>query len=199
MYQPNREGAFLHDLLKEFKGVIVSDFYSVYYSFSCLQQKCLIHLIRDINDDLFKNQLNIEIQNLAKDFSLLLKKIVSTIDKYGLKARNLRKHNRDVISFYKKLNKASFKTEIGKKWHKRFIKNKGKLFTFLNQDGIPWNNNNAEYAVKSFAVHRREINGYYSLKGINEFLILLSISETCKFRDISFWEFLKSKRISLKK
>ena len=72
------------------------------------------------------------------------------------------------------------------------------MFTFLDYDGVPWNNNNAEHAIKSIAIHRREINGFYSRKGIDELLVLLSISETCKYRGISFWEFLKSKKLTLK-
>lgn len=198
-YQPNREGTFLHDFLSDFNGVIVSDFYAVYDSINCPQQKCLIHLIRDINDDLFQNQMSEDMQSIADKFGELIKKIISTIDKYGLKKRNLKKHKADVDKFYKYVENKNFKTEIGIKWQNRILKNRGKLFTFLHYDGVPWNNNNAEHAVKSFALHRREINGIYSRKGMEEFLILLSISETCKFRGISFWEFLKSKRQNLKK
>lgn len=197
-YQPNREGKFLHDFLSDFDGVLVSDFYAAYDSINSPQQKCLIHLIRDINDDLFQNQMNKDMQLIADSFGKLIKKIVSTIDRFGLKKRNLKKHNNDVDKFYKNMEKPNFNTELGAKWQKRFLKNKNKLFTFLNYDGIPWNNNNAEHAVKSFALHRREINGLYSRKGMEEFLILLSISETCKFRGISFWEFLKSRRLNLR-
>jgi hypothetical protein len=32
------------------------------------------------------------------------------------------------------------------------------LFTFLDYDGIPWNNNNAEHAIKYFAKYRRPVN-----------------------------------------
>ena len=49
MYRKSREGDFLHDLLKDFRGVLVSDFYAAYDSLACEQQKCLIHLIRDFN------------------------------------------------------------------------------------------------------------------------------------------------------
>jgi hypothetical protein len=42
-------------MLKDFKGVLVSDFYSAYDAIPCPQQKCLIHLIRDLNDDVLKH------------------------------------------------------------------------------------------------------------------------------------------------
>jgi Transposase IS66 family len=51
VYSDTREGDVVHALLKDFRGVLVSDFYGVYDAFKCPQQKCLIHLMRDINDD----------------------------------------------------------------------------------------------------------------------------------------------------
>lgn len=52
IYRPTREGDFLRELLKEFRGVLVSDFYNTYDGIECPQQKCLIHLMRDINQEL---------------------------------------------------------------------------------------------------------------------------------------------------
>jgi hypothetical protein len=55
MYRPSREGSFLHDLFRDFRGVLISDFYAAYDSLPCAQQKCLVHLIRDINRDIQGN------------------------------------------------------------------------------------------------------------------------------------------------
>jgi hypothetical protein len=41
-------------------------------------------------------------------------------------------------------------TEAGLALTKRIEKNKDKLFTFLDYDGVAWNNNNAEHAVRAF-------------------------------------------------
>src|SRR5262249_24110018 len=75
---------------------------------------------------------------------------------------------------------------------KRFEKNRDKLFTFLDYDGIPWNNNNAEHAIKAFAVLRKNIDGMSTEKGMREYLTLLSICETCKYTGASFLDFLRS-------
>jgi hypothetical protein len=40
-YSESREGSFLKEFLDGFKGVLVSDFYAVYDSIDCPQQKCL--------------------------------------------------------------------------------------------------------------------------------------------------------------
>lgn len=50
----------------------------------------------------------------------------------------------------------------------------------------------AEHAVKAFATLRRVIDGLTSEKGIREYLVLLSISETCKYKEVDFLDFLRS-------
>jgi predicted RecB family nuclease len=100
LYRPTREADFLQDLLKGFKGVLVSDFYSGYDSLPCEQQKCLIHLIRDFNDDLTNNPYDEEFKVLAGEFGRLLRSIVSTIDRYGLKKRHLHKHKAEIARFF---------------------------------------------------------------------------------------------------
>ena len=65
-------------------------------------------------------------------------------------------------------------------------KNQKTLFTFLDYDDVPWNNNNAEHAIKAFAMLRHVIGGVTTEKGIHEYLILLSVCETCKLRTSIF-------------
>jgi hypothetical protein len=171
----------------------VSDFYTVYDAIDCPQQKCLIHLIRDFNDDLLKEPFNDELNNLVRGFAALLKPIIQTIDRFGLKSRFLRKHKKQVERFYKKLHLQNYESEIANKYKKRLKKNSERLFTFLDYDGVPWNNNNAETAIKAFVGLRESIDGPLSEKGIEKYLTLLSIRETCKYKGISFLKFLRSR------
>jgi predicted RecB family nuclease len=198
LFRPNRESDFLNDLLKGFEGVLISDFYSGYDAIECPQQKCLIHLIRDLNGDLFKNQLNVELQEMAGEFGRLLREIINTIDKYGSKKRYLNKYRKNVDRFFKNfiLDK-KYNSDLAISYQERFKKNEHKLFTFLDYDGIPWNNNNAEHAIKPFAKHRRIYDGAFTEKSINNYLILLSIEQTCKYRGINFLDFLKSQETSI--
>lgn len=193
MYRPNREAAFLQDLLKDFKGVLVSDFYSGYEPLPCEQQKCLIHLIRDINDDLKCNPYDEEFKGLASEFSKLLRSIVSTIDKYGLTKRHLHKHKAEVTRFFGDLASRVYRSELADGYQKRFAKNEDRLFTFLDHDGIPWNNNPAEHAAKAFAYYRRVTDGMLEERGLSDYLVLLSVYQTCKYRGVSFLKFLLSR------
>lgn len=192
VYAASREADLIHSLLKDFKGVLVSDFYAAYDSMNCPQQKCLIHLIRDLNEDLIKEPFNEEMKALVSDFGILLQAIISTVDRFGLKARYLRTHKRSVDRFFNRLAKREYQTETAQKCKTRLEKNRFDLFTFLDFDGVPWNNNNAEHAIKAVAILRRDFNGQATEKGIREYLILLSICESCKFRGLSFLDFLRS-------
>ena len=111
-YTETRDGDFLQELLQKFNGVLVSDFYAAYDLINCPQQKCLIHLIRDLNDDLHKQPFDEELKALACDFTMLLKPMIETIDRFGLKAYFLRKHKIFVERFYKALSKRNYKSEI---------------------------------------------------------------------------------------
>ena len=46
--------------------------------------------------------------------------------------------------------------------------------------------------IKAFALLRRDFSGVATEKGIREYLILLSICETCKYKGVGFLDFLRS-------
>jgi len=192
VYRDSRDGDWLQTILKDFKGVLVSDFYAAYDAISCPQQKCLIHLIRDINDHLFKHPYDQEFKTLASGFTALLKPMVESIDSHGLRTRFLRKHLASVDRFYRRISQMTLQSEAAVKFGDRLQKNREKLFTFLRFDGVPWNNNNAEHAVKPFAALRHVIGGVTSEHGIQDYLILLSICQTCKYMGVDFLDFLRS-------
>jgi hypothetical protein len=188
----SREADIIQSLLKGFKGVLVSDFYAAYDAIKCPQQKCLIHLMRDLNDEILNNPFDQEMKSIAVGFSDLLKPIVDTIDRHGLKKRSLRKHLVEVDNFFKFFKANNFKSDAALKCKQRFEKNRHTLFTFLNYDGVPWNNNNAEHAIKAFARLRDVISGSSTKKGVDEYLTLLSVAETCEYQGLDFLNFLRS-------
>jgi hypothetical protein len=95
-FTETRESTVVHDLMSDHKGVLVSDFYPGYDSVSCAQQKCWIHLIRDMNEDLWKAPFNTEFESFILQVRNLIVPIFETVDRYGLKARNLKKFHQNV-------------------------------------------------------------------------------------------------------
>ncbi len=166
VYSETREATTPQKVLSNFTGVLISDFYAAYDSIQCAQQKCLIHLMRDLNEDLSKQPFNEEMKELAQEFANMVKPMIDSVDRFGLKAYHLRKHKTSVDRFYEVLSRRDYQTEVAANYKKRFERNSGKLFTFLDHDGVPWNNNNAEHAIKAFARLRRSIGGKSSAKGI---------------------------------
>ena len=193
MYRPTREGDFLKELLKGFRGVLVSDFYAAYDSIPCPQQKCLIHLMRDMNQALLNNPFDEELQSVTAPFGALLREIVETIDHHGLKACHLRKHQGAVAQFFESLTAQTLRSDVAAALQERLLKNRDGLFTFLNHDGVPWNNTNAENAIKRFAAYREEATGVMKEAGLKDYLVLLSLCQTCRCRGISFLKFLHSR------
>ena len=164
---------------------------------NCAQQKCLIHLIRDLNDDVLKHPFDEELKGIVRSFAALLKPIIQTIDHRGLKQRFLAKHRIEVDRFYGELAKQDYQSERAKKCKKRFEKYRDKLFIFLSYDGVPWNNNNAEHAVKAFAKIRDIVRGTFTARTVRNNLVLLSICQTCKYRGVDFFDFMRSGELDL--
>jgi hypothetical protein len=58
---------------------------------------------------------------------------------------------------------------------------------------VSWNNNLAENAIKRISDYREDVGRSIKEAGLTEHLVLLSIYQTCRVRDISFLKFLLSR------
>ena len=72
----------------------MSDFFTAYDLVPCRQQRCLVHLMRDFNEEIKNHPFDDELKLLAAEFSSVVKSVVETIDTYGFKKRHLRKHKK---------------------------------------------------------------------------------------------------------
>ena len=66
------------------------------------------------------------------------------------------------------------------------------MFEFLDHDGVAWNNNYAEHAIKQFAHYRVRSDGNVNETGLDAYLILLSVYQTCKNKGVGLLGFLLS-------
>src|ERR1039458_9890533 len=165
-----REATLIQKLLHGHHGILVSDFYGGYDTLPCRQQKCLVHLIRDLNDDLWKNPFNAEYEGFVASVRDLLVPMLEDVARFGLKAWHLRKHKNAVERFYRQtINGPAPKCDITTAYHKRFARYRDSLFTFLDYDGVPWHNNVAECAIRHLAVQRK-ISGYFHINGAKHYL-----------------------------
>ena len=142
--------------------------------------------MRDFNDEILNSPFDEQLKQIVIEFGNLLKPMIETVDRHGLKKYFLKKHLSRVDRFYHDLEFSDYQSEVALKCKDRLERNRYTLFTFLNYDGVPWNNNNAEHAVKAFARLRDVIAGTSTEKGTDEYLTFLSICQTCKYSGLGF-------------
>jgi hypothetical protein len=187
-----REPTIVHDLLKNYEGTLISDFYPGYDSVPCKQQKCWVHLIRNLNDDLLESPFDSELEAFALEVKKMIIPIMEVVEKFGLRKRNLHKFQQEVTLFYKRMIiDKRYKSDLTNKYQKLFIRYQDSLFTFLEQDDIPWHNNTAERAIRHVA-KQRSISRSFHASVMKNYLILLGIRQACRFQGKSFFKFLLS-------
>jgi len=192
-----RQAAVVHELLRGYKGVLVSDFYPGYDAVECRQEKCWVHLIRDMNEDLWKFPFDEELQEFVSAVKNLIVPIIEAIDQYGLRTKHLCRFKKQVDELYAAaIGSKEYALDVTKKYQKRLARYRESLFRFLDQDGIPWNNNMAERAIRHLAVQRK-ISGTFFRRAAVQYLELLGIAQTCRFQEKSFLKFLLSQEIDV--
>ena len=101
------------------------------------------------------------------------------------------------LRFLKSVAGLSLSSQTAIKYQKRFERSGLKMFTFLEHDGVPWNNTNAEHAIKAFAKYRRDADGRFTESTLKDYLVLASVLETCAFNNVNVLKFLLSKSTTL--
>jgi predicted RecB family nuclease len=192
-----RETTMVRELLAGYGGVVVSDFYAGYDGLGCRQQKCLVHLIRDLNDDLWASPFDTEFESFVLDVRDLLVPMIGAVQEQGSKARRLARFLPAIDIFYDRVITGKvYKSEVTQKYQKRFERYRDSLFTFLKVDGIPWHNNTAERGIRHLALQRR-ISGAFFEGPVHHYLVLLGIAQTCQFQEKSFLRFMMSRGLDV--
>ena len=193
-----RETTIVQEVLAQYQGVLISDFYGGYDSIPCSQQRCWAHLIGDLNDDIREHPFDKEYEEFVLRVRNLILPIMEAVQKFGLKKRHLHKFMKQVNEFYARvIIDKQYNSDLVCTYQKRFVRYRDSLFTFLEQDGIPWNNNAAERAIRPFAIQREVSKSPFHESVLRNYLVLLGIRQTCRFQDKSFFKFLFSEEVDL--
>ena len=150
-----RETTIIQELLAQYNGVLIADFYGGYDAVQCKQQRCWAHLIRDLNDDLREHPFDKEYEAFVLEVRDLILPIMEAVQQYGLKKQHLYGFMKQVDDFYARvIIDKRYKSDLVCTYQKRFVRYRESLFTFLELDDIPWNNNAAERAIRPLAIQR---------------------------------------------
>lgn len=180
----------LEQLGEDYCGTIISDFYTAYNPLPYKQQKCLVHLLRELSQS----------KNDTDEFMAFRKKLTRLLrDSLRLKQRITDRttaipqetYDRLLERIHNRLSElclASYQTHDCQRLSKRLNKHSHQLFTFLQEMDVDSNNNRAERAIRPAVVTRKISGGNRSPVGASALSIITSIIQTCKQQRRDFVE-----------
>lgn len=152
---PSRGSKVAKDILGEtFKGILVTDFFSAYNKLKGPQQKCLVHLLREMRQirsrDAPEDYLGPyrALRRLLRD-ALRLNELRGKLDPLVFRRRRFLLEDR-LIQF-------ACAVYSNKDWQRlsaRILKHHDQILAFLDVEGLPSNNNEAERAIRGHVIIR---------------------------------------------
>jgi len=175
----------LQQLGKDYAGTVISDFYTAYNPLPYRQQKCLVHLLRELSKCAPGNTeeyaaFHKKLTRLLRD-ALRLKQAELPNDVFDRRLRYM--HER-----LARLAQATYETPDCQRLAKRLSKHSHQLFTFLEQMDVESDNNSAERAIRPAVVSRKISGGNRSPGGTKALGIITSLIQTCKQQKRDFVE-----------
>jgi transposase len=170
--------------IQEFAGTLVTDFWGAYNAVSCAaRQTCLVHLLRELHET---------------------EKYKSPGEQWPEFAKKLRRLVGDAIRLWRRKPELSAETYASRRdclhrrlaelvdgpWEdlharrllKRLRRHQHDLFTFLDQAGVPFDNNHAERSIRPAVILRKNSYGNRSQRGADCQAVLMSVFRTLKQR-----------------
>lgn len=176
--------ALLEFFIHEFSGILISDFWGAYNAVACaLRQTCLVHLLRDLK--------HVEkYKSTAGDWPAFAKKLRRLLGdairlwraRSELSAETYASRRGRILDRLSALIDAEWTNAEARRLVKRLRRHRDQLFTFLDHEGLPFENNHAERAIRPAVIIRKNSYGNRSAAGADAQAVLMSIFRTLKQR-----------------
>lgn len=170
----------------EFSGILVSDFWGAYNAVACaLRQTCLVHLLRDLEHvEKYKNSGG-DWPAFAKTLRRLVGDAIRLWRKQDeLPGETYASRRARLTDRLAELIEGAWVSTEARRLIKRLRRHQNDLFTFLDQPGVPFENNLAERAIRPAVIIRKNSYGNRSEQGADTQAILMSIFRTLKQRQL---------------
>ncbi|MGH9807125.1 MAG: IS66 family transposase [Terriglobia bacterium] len=184
MIDQSRGGPALRKFFREeFAGTLVCDFWGAYNAVICSRrQRCLVHLLRDLDYVETYRTLNQDWPTFAKTLRRLIgdgirlwKREVVPPEEYASRRRRLTGRLQGLIA-------APWEHPEARRLIKRLRRHQDELFTFLDHAGVPFENNHAERAIRPAVIIRKNSQCNRSQRGAETQAVLMSVYRTLKQR-----------------
>jgi hypothetical protein len=176
------EKALQEFFLEAYEGVLVTDFWAAYNRVVCSKrQMCLVHLLRELEkvDKYNKTpdwiEFRTKLKRLLKDAIRLWKREDLSPEEFTSKRKRLDLRLKELIDSKQRNSDA-------KRLVKRLKKHRHELFTFLDEPGVPFDNNHAEREIRPAVLMRK--NSFHNMtdEGALVQAMLMTVFRTLKRR-----------------
>ncbi len=177
-------------VLGDYGGTVISDSWPAWNHVGKKWQKCLVHYLREIEDTLKYKSPGKGFFPFAKKLRRILRDSIRVGEKVTVHEERLRAKARlesRVDALIASYSSSGEKNCI--RFVKRLRRERDMLFTFLEEDGVEWNNNAAERALRSSVVIRKITYGNQSDQGAAAHAVLMSLRQTCNLRNENFFDY----------
>lgn len=180
--QKSRGQKVANKILKNYSGILHSDFWSAYNKLKCDKQKCLAHLTRELK--------HLKRKTRSKE----LKKYCSSLLRLLDYARD---ENRRTPEF-REFCEQRLQTILGKNYldkdclrlNKRLQRHSREIFLFAVKE-TEITNNRAERSLRPMVIKRKNTYGSYSIEGAQAHAVLASFYQTTQLQKTDFEEYMK--------
>ena len=176
--------ALMKFFIREFAGTLVSDFWGAYNAVVCaLRQTCLVHLLRDLEQVEKYKQPGPDWAAFAKKLRRLVRDAIRLWRRQEKLAPARTARRRELLQLrLEHLIETPWECREARRLVKRLRRHQDDLFTFLDQPGVPFDNNAAERAIRPAVIIRKNSYGNRSARGADAQAVLMSVFRTLKQR-----------------
>jgi transposase len=189
----SREGRVIVELLGEaFGGTLVSDFYAVYDQFKGPQQKCLVHLLRDLREAMQERPGLVE-HAFFTGCKRLLQRMLRLKKQQGqMDAAAYNRQVKDLERRLRNLGSQDWGDADADRLARRLRKYQDRLTVFLHDPAVAGTNNAAERALRPAVVMRKITGGSRSEQGAQAWAVLASVMRTMQQQGLPLVESIKT-------
>lgn len=176
--------ALMKFFIQEFAGTLVTDFWGAYNAVVCaLRQTCLAHLLRELEHTEKYKSPDQHWPAFAKKLRRLLGDAIRlwrqqeelSKETYAARCQRLKMRLQMLID-------TAWESPHAKRLIKRLRRHQHDLLTFLDQPGVPFDNNHAERTIRPAVIIRKNSYGNRSQRGADCQAVLMSVFRTLKQR-----------------
>jgi hypothetical protein len=168
---------------QEFTGTLVSDFWGAYNKIACAQrQTCLVHLLRDLEFVEQYRRPGPGWAPFAKKLRRLLGDAIRLWKRETVPAAEYVSRRARIDIRLQELLAEAWDDPQAKRLLKRLRRHQYDLWTFLDHEDVPFENNHAERAIRPAVIIRKNSYNNRSQRGADTQAVLMSLYRTLKQR-----------------